>query len=296
MEPSSILLKNTRLAVEISRPGSLYAGSRFDWTGFITQVTLDGQHTFCVPEDYDPEQGSHGVGLCNEFGIDAPIGYEDCPVGGTFPKLGIGLLLRPDGEPYNFFRPYTVVQAFPLEITQDETSVTFTLQPLETRGYAARLVKRLSLAENRLEIAYTLTNTGAQPLHTNEYVHNFIGIDQQPLGPDYCLTLSAPVEPEPMPWQAPGNHLLRISGREIRLSATPQGAFYLRMPGPAATTGAQWQLQHLPSGVSMGEFDDFAPMRAAVWGQAHVISAEMFMPLALAPGAAQSWTRRFLFS
>jgi hypothetical protein len=236
------------------------------------------------------------VGLCNEFGIDAPIGYEDCPVGGAFPKLGVGLLVRPDSEPYNFFRPYSVAQPFPLEIEQGENSITFTSQPLETRGYAARLVKRLSLVDTCLEVAYTLTNTGTQPLHTNEYVHNFIGIDRQPIGPGYCLRLSAPVEPEPAPWQAPGNALLRITGREIRLAETPPAAFYLRMPGPQPTSGPAWTLEYQPGKLSMSEVDDFAPLRAAVWGTTHVISAEMFIELSLAPGASQSWTRRFEFS
>ena len=42
----SILLCSDRLAVAIARPGTIYRGTRFDWTGFITQVTLEEKHIF----------------------------------------------------------------------------------------------------------------------------------------------------------------------------------------------------------------------------------------------------------
>ena len=65
---------SSRLAVEISEPGTLYRGARFDWTGFVTQVTLDQQHTFCAPEALPGGRGTGGMGLCNEFGIRQPLG------------------------------------------------------------------------------------------------------------------------------------------------------------------------------------------------------------------------------
>ncbi|MBE3039355.1 MAG: hypothetical protein IMZ62_11155, partial [Chloroflexi bacterium] len=46
-EAERILLNSQRLEVEISTPGAAYHSTRFDWSGFITQVTLDGAHTFC---------------------------------------------------------------------------------------------------------------------------------------------------------------------------------------------------------------------------------------------------------
>ena len=55
-------LKSDRLLVEIAKPGTVYAGSRFDWTGFITQVYLDGKHTFCAYEDVVP-----GRAVCGDY-------------------------------------------------------------------------------------------------------------------------------------------------------------------------------------------------------------------------------------
>ena len=176
-ENPPIVLRSDRLAVEIAQPGSVYSGTRFDWTGFITQVTLDGAHTFCVPESLTPGQGSGGVGLCNEFGIEEVIGYDEAQPGDPFPKLGIGLLARPDEQPYNFFRPYEIVAPFPIHVTANATQATFTVEPLECRGYAVRLTKTVTVEGAELTIAYTLENVGEKPIVTTEYVHNFLGID-----------------------------------------------------------------------------------------------------------------------
>ena len=103
----SILIASDRLQVEIAEPQTIYCSSRFDWTGFITQVTLDKERTFCVPEAIDGT-GTGGHGLCNEFGITRPIGFDDAAPGETFPKIGVGLLRRPDAEAYSFGRDYEI--------------------------------------------------------------------------------------------------------------------------------------------------------------------------------------------
>lgn len=288
-----ILIQSDRLAVEIAQPGSIYQRSRFDWTAFITQVTLDGQHTFCVPEDYDPAKGSGGIGLCNEFGIEAAIGYSDAAPGECFPKLGIGLLRKADDSAYNFFRPYEIVQPFPVEIDTRPDAVTFVVQPLECRGYAARLTKSVRVLANTLEIDYTLENTGAQTIATHEYAHNFVGIDCQPLGPDYTLRFPYPLQFEAAPLTGGENFV--VQGHSLSLAAIPQQSFYCRPLGFSRTDQPQWQLTHR-SGLTLRETVDFAPWRVAVWGTTHVISPEIFVDIRLAPGQSQTWGRRYEFS
>jgi hypothetical protein len=293
-DQSPIVLRSSRLTVEIAAPGSVYAGTRFDWTGFVTQVTLDGQHTFCMPESLTPGQGSGGIGLCGEFGIDEPIGYQDASPGERFPKLGIGVLKRPDAERYNFFRAYEIVQAFPIQVATTGTQARFVVDPIDCRGYAVRLTKTLSVDGHGLEVSYRLDNVGRNPIKTNEYCHNFMGIDRQPIGPDYRLRFPYRVELQPLP-QMPPQPVLSASGNDLALKDTPQQAFYCRPSGFFQTGEPQWELLHLPSGVGLREVDDFAPMRVAVWGTAHVISAEVFVDIALSPGATQTWTRRYTF-
>jgi hypothetical protein len=293
---SPIVIRSSRLAVEIAAPGTVYNRTRFDWSGFVTQVTLDGSHTFCVPEDYDPNAGTGGIGLCNEFGIEKHIGYADARPGESFPKLGIGLLTRPNDAPYNFFKPHEIAQRFPIHIETGENQARFTVDPIDCQGFAARETKTLSVADNCLQIAYRLENVGRRPLITHEYCHNFVGIDQQPLSEDYRLHFPYPVKFEEIPGlDSMISNVLRVDGQDIRWKWTPQKAFYCRPIGFYQTSQPQWELKLEKSGVGMREYDDFAPARVALWGTTHVVSAEIFIDINLHPGQSQTWTRRYEF-
>ncbi|HOU14258.1 MAG TPA: hypothetical protein PKZ84_14220 [Anaerolineae bacterium] len=303
MEPtenSPIVLRSHRLTVEIAQPGSVYSGTRFDWTGFITQVTLDKAHTFCVPESFEPGQGTGGVGLCGEFGIEEVIGYDEAQPGDPFPKLGIGLLARPDEQPYNFFRPYEIVAPFPIHVTTEAARVTFIVEPVECRGYAVRVTKTVTVEGAGMTIAYALDNVGTKPIVTTEYVHNFVRVDEHAIGPAYRLRLpyaihfAAPEGPA-AERMAQLVAVLDVQGGDIRWKATPEGNFYCRPLGFSKTDAAQWELVHEPTGVGMREFDDFAPARVVLWGASHVASAEIFVPLNVRPGETQRWTRRYEF-
>ena len=322
LEPKqSIMLHSQRLKVEIARPGEVYRGTRFDWAGFISQVTLDDKHTFCVPESYQPGEGTGGVGLCNEFGNDLAIVYDEAQPGEPFPKPGIGLLIRPDASPYNFFRPHEIAQLFPIRVEERPEEAVFITDPLDCRGYAFRLTKNIKVNDNQLEIAYKLVNTGAKPLATNEYCHNFLGINQQLLGPEYRLRLPYKIKLEPPPRDmhklAPASlrrllprfilqkivegmlkrmqKNLAISGNELFCRDKPQGAFYCRLQGFQPSDKPQWELVYLPSGVSVSERDYFPPMRVVVWGTTHVISAEVYIAIYLEPGETKTWTRSYVF-
>lgn len=318
----AIHIRSARLDVEIAQPGTLYTGSRFDWTGYISQITLDGQHTFCAPESLEPGKGTGGLGLCNEFGIETAIGYQDARTGEAFPKLGIGLLARSDDSPYNFFKPYELIEPFPLTVETSQDRAVFTLDPLNCRGYAARLRKTISAAQNELSIHYELENTGTRALITEEYCHNFMAIDRHSIGPDYQLRLGFKPELEPpgpdMRKSAPGwiqilapkfildraaQSMMRkmadsIELKEDRLEfrAIPKSAFYSRLAGFSRSGRDQFKLVYMPEQISISEMDDFEPMRFAVWGMAHVASAEVFKRIDLDPGQSTAWTRRYTFN
>jgi hypothetical protein len=320
-----IKIHSDQLTVEIAQPGSVYSGPRFDWTGFITQVTLStpggGQHTYCVPESLEPGKGSGGWGLCNEFGNDKAIGYAEALPGESFPKLGIGLLKRPEQPQYNFFLPHEINQQFPIQIDITENQAVFTQEPIECRGYAVRYIKTVSAHENWLEIVYRLENVGSKQIDTNEYCHNFMGIDEYPIGPDYRLHFPFAIQLEDIAaayrhflppvlrillpgflqdkflkrMAAPGNKAVKVQGADFGFLATPQSPFYFRPQGFSKTDGYQWELTHLPSGVQMREYDDFTPCRVAVWGTTHVISAEIFVDINLNPGQEKTWARKYEF-
>lgn len=318
-DPAPIVIRSDRLSVEVAHPGAAYRRTRFDWTGWVTQVTLDGARTFCSVEDPDPNAGSGGVGLCGEFGIERPVGYDDAQPGECFPKLGVGLLRRRDAGAYNFFLDHEIEARFPFTVASGADWVAMTAEPIECRGYAARTSKTIRVEGAALEIREKIENTGQKDITTHEYYHNFIAVDRQPVGPAYVLRFPYDVRYEDMTesyraflppvlqkitprfvlkWligRRLSAGLLETRGKEITWKATPTMPFYNRPVGFFKTTEPQWTLTHAPSGAWIREVDSFDPARVAVWGVGHVVSAEVFVDIHVRPGETQEWTRRYEF-
>lgn len=287
-------LSNEHLMIDIAAIGD-YKGTRFDWSGMITGITMcDGNHSFCVPESLAEGEGTGGLGLCNEFSIKEAIGYEDTPVGGFFPKLGVGLLTRTDEGAYLFYRNYPLESYRITAEQEDAQNIKFTVYPENCNGYAARLEKSISIEGNRLQIAYQLTNKGTRLIRTEEYNHNFLGIDGHSVGPEYALRFPFAIKP----WSDELETMdgVVIEGAEVTWAGKPDKPFYFRIDGfESCTSDWLWELRHLPSGVSVREISSFPVSSAAVWGAGHVVSPEMFIDIKLAPGESKKWARVYEF-
>lgn len=286
----NIYLKNERLCVQIAFPGTYYKGSRFDWNGFITQVTLDGNNTFCIPESLIKGQGSGGCGLCGEFGIDRPIGYEDLGENEYFPKIGVGVVLKPDNLKYNFFRNYQF-KPFKSKVTKLSNCVEFYVEPEDCNGYSVLYKKKISLNDNRVKIEHFLENVGTKRIHTTEYSHNFISIDGDTTGSHYNLIVpnldSVDRLPEVMEYHEDGF----FSWKDDDF----QKDFYCILKGNSNQNGYSWDLYNSVRGVGIKEYDDFKPIKFALWGMKHVISPEIFIEIRLEPKETLRWTRCFEF-
>ena len=70
-----------------------YRAARFDWSGLVACVSLNG-HTFFGEwfNRYDPMTNDAVTGPAEEF--REPIGYEDAKPGDPFVKLGVGVVKR----------------------------------------------------------------------------------------------------------------------------------------------------------------------------------------------------------
>lgn len=289
------LLKNDVLTVEIAGLSESYSGVRFDGSGIITGVTLaEGGHHFCVKESLTPEGGTGGIGLCSEFGIRKAIGYEEAKAGEAFPKLGVGLLTRPDDTDYLFYRDYAC-QRFTTRVEQyGPERISFITLPLENQGYAAYMEKHIEISEGRLIVEYVVENTGTKTLDTDEYSHNFFGIDGHKVGPEYVLRFPEPIQP----WSDDPATLegVRVTGNEVSWDREPTEDFYFCLqPQDGREQSWLWELSHRPSGATVRELSRLPLSEAAVWGHGHVVAPEMFVEVKLAPGERQSWTRIYEF-
>jgi hypothetical protein len=222
-------LSNADLEVSIGHPGKAYQGTRFDHTGNIYQICFRKKHTFCVTEKTD-YQKDKGFGLVNEFDIENPNGYEAAPVGGSFLKIGVGRLTKPDAADYSFFRNYPV--EFAKCRTEQLSNTVIECESIADTesGFAVLLQKRISLLNVQISIEYTLKNIGSLPIVSTEYCHNFCGFDELPVSENYELATSFPIAAESFrEWVDPEN-LMRITRGRVHWRATPSREFFFSRP------------------------------------------------------------------
>lgn len=299
MDDAFIILKNERLTVEIAKPGTVYAGSRFDWTGFITQVRLDDRHTFGTCESIVPGEGSGGIGFCNEFGLDHPIGYDEAKVGEGYLRVGIGTVLRYDGRPGDRVQMLNlkIIDRAEISYRHSETQAYFQAVNPEVNGYRCKLEKRISLEDNRVIIGYTLKNTGKKPIHTDEYMHNFMCFDGCCIGPNYRISIALRPDEGMLAASRKYQPELIIGDDSVSVLRTYEGKAFM-IKGAAAATDREysWKIREKTTGCSVCETDSFVPDRMAVWGTKYVIAPEVFTDINLLPEEETGWSRVLKFN
>src|SRR5262245_23782958 len=113
----SVVIKNDKLKFtlyEADATKGFYRGTRFDHAGVFGHVEFAGHKIFGPWKDtHDPTNHDDIVGPCEEFGNQAPLGFDDAKVGETFLKIGVGELEKPKDAKYSFANKYKIVK--PLE-------------------------------------------------------------------------------------------------------------------------------------------------------------------------------------
>jgi hypothetical protein len=190
-KPPRLILKNDSVKLTIFLPdftNGYYRGTRFDWSGLVGQAEYKG-HTFFGPwkTTHDPKNFEDADGTAEEFGIVNPPGYDAAKAGEPFLKIGIGLLEKPKEDKYQFFGTYKIVDSGKWHVRHEADQIEFehTVGPRADWGY--RYVKHLQLSKDGFTIEHTLKNTGKKRIETDHYCHNFIRIDEQPVGVDFVM-------------------------------------------------------------------------------------------------------------
>ena len=181
-----------------------YRATRFDWAGVVYSLRYSG-HNYYGPwfQKTDPTvhdfvyRGADIVaspctamtGPADEF---APLGWDEAKPGGSFIKIGIGVLRRPDEGKYDNYKLYEIVDPGKRTIKKDRKSIEFTQEVADaSSGYAYTYRKTMRLTEGKPEMVFehSLKNTGSRAVRTSVYNHNFLVLDGQPPGPGFVITV-----------------------------------------------------------------------------------------------------------
>ena len=164
-----------------------YRSTRFDWSGAVYSLEYK-EHNFYGPwyDRIDPKvinwvyQGTEIVsgpcsalmGPVDEFAT--PLGWDNADPGGTFIKIGVGLL-RKTQTAYNRYFPYDVLDSGKWSVNKKNDSVEFTQELSDTAsgyGYVYRKVVHLEPGKPELIIDHDLKNTGRLDIQSSVYNHN----------------------------------------------------------------------------------------------------------------------------
>lgn len=289
-----MLLENNRLAIKVEEPHVFPdTTSRFDHAGFISSVVLDKKYEFCTSEPTNlvhPSTG--GIGLCNEYLF--PIACEETKAGERFAKFGIGLFLKPDDQPYCFFRKYDT-EFFPVVWEQENAqTIVFKTEPILSNGYAVSQVKKLKIDENTLTMEVSLRNEGIRAIQMKEFCHNFVTIERKPLGKAYTLEIPALKDRG----QGAVVGTVKGNGHGYSFSAYNPKAALVNVTADEIddVESFTWVLRNSESKAAIHAEVDFKPDGIDMWSIDHIISIETFRPIDLAPGESTTWVRKWTFT
>ena len=274
-----------------------YRGTRFDWSGIISSLRVNGHEYFGRwYEHHDPKIHDAITGPVEEFRTnDKGLGYDEAKVGGTFVRIGVGTVRKPEEKEYRPYDTYEIVDPGKWTLSRHKDRIEFTQRLTSDLGYAYvyRKTVRLIKGKPELLLEHSLKNTGTRVIDTTQYNHNFFVIDHETVGPDVVVKFAFP------PVATRGfNGRAEIVGREIRFPRELQGkdGVFSELTGSEKDIkDYDFRVENLKSGAGVHFTCDQPLEKVNFWAISTVASAEPYIHLNIAPGKEEHWTVRYDF-
>ncbi len=309
-EPPQATISNGQVTAKIYLPDAkvgYYRSTRFDWSGAVYSLRYKG-HDFYGPwfDDVDPEvinwvyrDGRIVSGPCSalEGPVDefqTPLGWDEAKPGGTFIKLGVGVL-RKTGDKYDRYFPYEVVDPGKWTVEKHRDAVEFIQvlsDPQSGYGYVYRKVVRLVEGKPEMVIERSLKNTGRLEIKSEVYDHNFVVLDHQPPGPDFKIEVPYRIE-TPRP---PDSSLVGVRGNQIvyrkQLSGEDQAIVFMQGFGNDPKD-SRIVIENGRVGAGMKISGDRPLIREFLWSIRTVLAIEAYVRIDIEPGAEFTWLNTY---
>ena len=300
-------ISNGLLKVKLYPPDAktgFYRGTRFDWSGVVADLEYKG-HSYYGPwfTGADPSvsdfiyKGSEIIaGPCSAITgpveeFNPALGYEEAKAGGTFIKIGVGVLRKTDDQPYSAYHLFPIVNGGKWTVTKGADWVEYTQELHDSAsGYGYIYRKKLSLVKGKAQmvIDHTLKNVGTVAIHTNVYDHNFLVLDKQTTSEAFSITLPFDVKAD----AAPDPALAEIRKNQIlyRKPLVGEDRVYFEIEGfGKSAADYKVQIDNTKSNVGMTITGDRPLYKMSLWSIRSVIAVEPFIDLSIAPGSQADW-------
>ncbi len=278
-----------------------YRGTRFDQAGVVGSLTMGGHdfygpwfdrvsvevHDFMfTPEGIVGGPDSAVSGPVEEF---APIGFDAAKAGGTFVKIGVGVLKKPDDAPYDHYRIYDIADAGKRSFRSDKTSVTFTQDIPGQYLY----VKTLVLAGNLMRIEHELTNRSTAPFATTVYDHNFARLS--PGNEDVAVTFPFAATANP----APDAALAKMDGKRFTHARALKDSERVSTSFTgfgSAVSDYDIRVENVRTGAAIRVAADHPLVKVNYFSVRSIMAVEPYIAINLAPGQTMRWTYTYTYT
>ncbi len=281
-------LNNKQLKIKIAHPLHGYKSSRFDWTGKIFEIFFDGIQITTIENPSATESLQLGAGLYNEF-----LDYEHVEIEKWFHKIGVGLIKK-SRCPTDYSMKYEIKPAnFNVIPTNNRLIIKCKSDVLD--GYAYVLNKEIILKENTFTVEYLLENTGEKKIKIDEYIHNFLAINHDPISPSYSLTFPFQIRREGSKETVNPSNVFTFNDNEIHFNKQTEHQFFMDHINGKQCVNAQWELLHSIEKIGIRETASFQSNKINLWGWKHVISPELYHHIQIEPKEFATWSRCYEF-
>lgn len=312
-DPPQAEITNGQIHLKLYLPDAkngYYRGTRFDWSGTIGSLKYQG-HEYYGPwfDGVDPKVHDYRYlgreiiaspcsadsGPVDEFQTNGTaLGWDEARVGGTFIKIGVGVL-RKDAPKYDYVKQYEIVDAGRWKVETHRDSVEFIQEladPSTGYGYVYQKSVRLVEGQAEMRLEHRLKNTGSRTIHSAVYNHNFLVLDHQPPGPDFTISVPFQIH-SPNP---PSKELAGIRGNRVVYSKTLQNEDMMQtlLAGFGESPGDnEIRIVNRKVGAGVHITGDRLLARLNLWSIRTVLALEPFIDMNIAPGAEFTWTTNY---
>ena len=308
-------ISNSQLHVRLFLPDAkkgYYRGTRFDWSGVIYSFEHRG-HDYYGPwyqkrssgvRDFIYQGSDIIAGPCSA--ITGPVeefltnrtalGYDEAKPGGSFLKIGVGVLRKPDSDAYDRYREYEIIDPGKWTVRSGHDWVEFTQIVNGPDRYAYIYRKTVWLSKDKPEMAleHSLKNTGYRAITTSVYDHNFLVLDRQPPGPGLTITFPFQIEGKRLPQAGLAEirqnrivYLKRLEN-EDRVSTAIEGF-------SASPSDYDIRIENSRIGAGMRITGNRPLSRVLLWSIRSVIAVEPYIDFTISPGKEFTWEYTYDF-
>ncbi len=291
-------ISNGQLQATVYLPDAVagyYRGTRFDWSGAVASLRWNG-HEYFGPwfPRHDPLLHDGITGPVEEFQAgDSSVGYAEAAVGGTFLRIGVGHVRKPEEPAYRRFATYEIVDAGAWTVERAPDALTFVHRLGEANGYAYVYSKTLRLAGDTLVIEHSLRNTGRKRIETMVYNHNFFTLDRQPTGP--AIRVRFPFDARPA---RPIEPLAALDGRTLRFTREllrGENVFTEFAGFGSSADDYDFRMEHTATGASVRIRGDRPLTRLVFWSAPRTVCPEPYVDASVDPGHETLWRITYTF-